>query len=140
MNWGVHTLAWLWPNLAHADCGVQTKFWHRFIFAACVLLSFFSTHHENQHAISLRVFSSNQDARQLALIRCSFCDEWKRAFKGPITWSIFNPGVELSPVNRVEMFCDYMDDFNPGVETLYYTFSASIRRSKKAFILFSCNK
>ena len=81
MNWGVHTLAWLWPNLAHADCGVQTKFWHRFIFAACVLLSFFSTHHENQHAISLRVFSSNQDARQLALIRCSFCDEWKRAFK-----------------------------------------------------------
>jgi hypothetical protein len=29
-------------------------------------------------------------------------------------WSIFNPGVELSPVNRVEIFCDYMDDFNPG--------------------------
>jgi hypothetical protein len=52
--------------------------------------------------------------------------------KGPITWSIFNPGVELSPVNRVEIFCDYMDDFNPGVETLYYTFSASIRRSKKS--------
>ena len=50
---------------------------------------------------------------------------------GPITWSIFNPGVELSPVNRVEIFCDYMDDFNPGVETLYYTFSASIRGSKK---------
>ena len=23
------------------------------------------------------------------------------AIKGPITWSIFNPGVELSPVNRV---------------------------------------
>jgi hypothetical protein len=39
-------------------------------------------------------------------------------FKGPITWRIFNPGVELSPVNRVEIFCDYMDDFNPGVETL----------------------
>jgi hypothetical protein len=36
----------------------------------------------------------------------------------------FNPGVELSPVNRVEIFCDYMDDFNPGVETLYYTLSA----------------
>jgi hypothetical protein len=53
-------------------------------------------------------------------------------FKGPITWSIFNPGVELSPVNRVEIFCDYMDDFNPGVETLYYTFSASIRGSKKS--------
>jgi hypothetical protein len=49
-----------------------------------------------------------------------------------ITWSIFNPGVELSPVNRVEIFCDYMDDFNPGVETLYYTFSASIRGSKKS--------
>jgi hypothetical protein len=30
----------------------------------------------------------------------------------------FNPGVELSPVNWVEIFCDYMDDFNPGVETL----------------------
>jgi hypothetical protein len=40
--------------------------------------------------------------------------------KGPITWRTFNPGVELSPVNRVEIFCDYMDDFNPGVETLYY--------------------
>jgi hypothetical protein len=63
-----------------------------------------------------------------------------RAFKGPITWRTFNPGVELSPVNRVEIFCDYMDDFNPGVETLYYTFSASIPGSKKAFILFSCNK
>jgi hypothetical protein len=49
--------------------------------------------------------------------------------KGPITWSIFNPGVELSPVNRVENF---NDDFNPGVETLYYTFSASIRGSKKS--------
>jgi hypothetical protein len=52
----------------------------------------------------------------------------------------FHPGVELSPVNRVEIFCDYMDDFNPWVETLYYTFSASIPRSKKAFILLSCNK
>ena len=52
---------------------------------------------------------------------------------GPITWRTFNPGVELSPVNRVEIFCDYMDDFNPGVETLYYTFSASIPRNKKAF-------
>jgi hypothetical protein len=31
----------------------------------------------------------------------------------------FNPGVELSPANRVEIFCDYMDDFNPGVEMLY---------------------
>ena len=58
----------------------------------------------------------------------------------PITWTTFNPGVELSPVNRVEIFCDYMDDFNPGVETLYYTFSASIPGSKKVFILFSCNK
>jgi hypothetical protein len=27
---------------------------------------------------------------------------------------------------------DYMDDFNPGVETLYYTFSASIPGSKKS--------
>jgi hypothetical protein len=33
--------------------------------------------------------------------------------KGLITWRTFNPGVELSPVNRVEFFCDYMDDFNP---------------------------
>jgi hypothetical protein len=24
-------------------------------------------------------------------------------YKGPITWSIFNPGVELSPVYRVEI-------------------------------------
>jgi hypothetical protein len=30
----------------------------------------------------------------------------------------FQPRVELSPVNQVEIFCDYMDDFNPGVETL----------------------
>ena len=52
----------------------------------------------------------------------------------------FQPGVELNPVHRVEIFCDYMDDFNPGVETLYYTFSASIPGSKIAFILFSCNK
>jgi hypothetical protein len=60
--------------------------------------------------------------------------------QGPITWKTFNLGVELSPVNRVEFFCDYMDDFNPGVETLHYMFSASIPGSKKALILFSCNK
>jgi hypothetical protein len=63
----------------------------------------------------------------------SLCDQGSiPTSKGPITWSIFNPGIELSPVNRVEIFCDYMDDFNPGVETLYYTFSASIRGSKKS--------
>ena len=45
-------------------------------------------------------------------------DQLEQLTKGPITWSIFNPGVELSPVNRVEIFCDYMDDFNPGVEML----------------------
>ncbi len=38
---------------------------------------------------------------------------------GPITWSIFNPGVELSPVDRIEILYDYMEDFNPGVEILY---------------------
>jgi hypothetical protein len=43
-------------------------------------------------------------------------------------------------INRVEFFYDYMDDFNSGVETLYYTFSASNPGIKKAFILFSCNK
>jgi hypothetical protein len=57
-------------------------------------------------------------------------------FKGPITWRTFNPGVELSPVNRVEIFCDYIDDFNPGVETLYYTFSASIPEVKKPLFCF----
>jgi hypothetical protein len=30
----------------------------------------------------------------------------------------FRAGVELNPVNRVEFFCDYMDDFDTGVETL----------------------
>ena len=50
-------------------------------------------------------------------------------------WEV-NPGVELSPVNRVEIFFDYMDDFNPGVKTLYYTFSASIRGSKKPLFCF----
>jgi hypothetical protein len=49
---------------------------------------------------------------------------------------MFNPWVELSPVNRVEMFCDYMDDFNPGVETLYYMFSASIPGSEKPLFCF----
>jgi hypothetical protein len=48
-----------------------------------------------------------------------------------LAWSTFNPGVELSPVNRVEIFCNYMDDFNPGVEMLY-TFPALIPGSKKA--------
>jgi hypothetical protein len=56
---------------------------------------------------------------------------WERPDPGEQARFI-NPGVELSPVNRVEIFCDYMDDFNPGVETLYYTFSASIRGSKKS--------
>jgi hypothetical protein len=38
--------------------------------------------------------------------------------KGPITWRIFNPGVELSPVDRVENFSDYMYDFNLGLKML----------------------
>ncbi len=40
-------------------------------------------------------------------------------YRRPITWSIFNPGVELSPVDRVEILYDYMKDFNPGVEMIY---------------------
>jgi hypothetical protein len=28
---------------------------------------------------------------------------WKYQILGPITWSIFNPGVELSPVYQVEI-------------------------------------
>ncbi len=49
--------------------------------------------------------------------------------KGPITWSIFNPGVELSPVDRVEILYDYMEDFNPEVEMLYIP---AIGSNKKA--------
>ncbi len=49
---------------------------------------------------------------------------WKKACtsEGPITWSIFNPGVELSPVDRVEILYDYMEDFNPGPGLKCYTF------------------
>jgi hypothetical protein len=49
--------------------------------------------------------------------------------KGPITWSIFNPGVELSPVYRVEISALSViqnsithdkilscDRFNPGLK------------------------
>jgi hypothetical protein len=54
------------------------------------------------------------------------------AIRGRLHGAFSTPGLRLSPVNRVEIFCDYMDDFNPGVETLYYTFSASIRGSKKS--------
>jgi hypothetical protein len=55
------------------------------------------------------------------------------------TWSTFNPGVELSPVNGVELliFCDYMDDFNPGVEILYVP---GIGYIGIASIFFPCNK
>ncbi len=52
--------------------------------------------------------------------------------KGAITWSIFNPGVELSPVDRVEILYDYMEDCNPGVEMLYVP---AIGSNKKAGIL-----
>ena len=55
----------------------------------------------------------------------------------------FQPrGVELNPVHRVEIFCDLTWKIStyPGVETLYYTFSASIPGNKIAFILFSSNK
>ncbi len=44
-------------------------------------------------------------------------------------WSIFNPGVELSPVDWVEILYDYMEDFNPGVEMLYVP---AIGSNKKA--------
>ena len=40
----------------------------------------------------------------------------------------FQPGVELSPVDRVEILYDYMEDFNPGVEILYVP---AIRSNKK---------
>jgi hypothetical protein len=35
----------------------------------------------------------NMESEKILKIHC----------KGPITWSIFNPGVELSPVYRVEI-------------------------------------
>ncbi len=41
----------------------------------------------------------------------------------------FNPGVELSPVDRVEILYDYMEDLNPGVEILYVP---AIGSNKKA--------
>ncbi len=44
----------------------------------------------------------------------------------------FQPGVELSPVDRVEILYDYMEDFNPGVEMLYVP---AIGSNKKAGIL-----
>ena len=47
-----------------------------------------------------------------------------RNCKGPI-W------LNSALLTGLKFFCDYMDDFNPGVETLYYTFSASIPGSKK---------
>ena len=52
-------------------------------------------------------------------------------FKGRLHGEISTPGLNSALlINLVEIFCDYMDD--PGVETLYYTFSASIPGSKKS--------
>jgi hypothetical protein len=42
-----------------------------------------------------------------------------------------NPGLNSALLTGLKFFA-ITDDFNPGVETLYYTFSASIRGSKKS--------
>jgi hypothetical protein len=62
--------------------------------------------------------------------------------KEPIIWSTFNPGVELSAVNRFEIFVIYMDDFDPRVEMLYVPGidSPKYKNGSIASILFSCNK
>ena len=79
------------------------------------------------------MYTGNERSHQsFSIVRDLVCYQGRRLAlsKAPITWRTFNPGVELNAVNRVEIFCDYMDDFNPGVEALYYTFSASIPGSK----------
>ena len=66
---------------------------------------------------------------------------WLPDIKGPITWSIFNPGVELSPVNRVEIFFDYTWTIStPGLKRYTTRSRHRFAEVKKAFILFSCNK
>ena len=50
-------------------------------------------------------------------------------FLRPITWSIFKPGVELSPFDRVEILYEIL---YPGVEMLYVP---AIGSNKKARIL-----
>jgi hypothetical protein len=44
----------------------------------------------------------------------------ERPIKGPITWSIFNPGVELSPVDRLKFFMITWKISTPGLKC--YTF------------------
>jgi hypothetical protein len=40
----------------------------------------------------------------------------EKQLKGPITWSIFNPGVELSLLNRVEIFAITWTISTPGLK------------------------
>jgi hypothetical protein len=42
-----------------------------------------------------------------------------KTLRGRLHGALSIPGIELSPANWVEIFCDYMDDFNLGVEILY---------------------
>jgi hypothetical protein len=51
---------------------------------------------------------------------------------GPDYMDNFQPRGLTQPCLPGWIFCDYMDDFNPGVETLYYTFSSSIPGSEKS--------
>jgi hypothetical protein len=51
------------------------------------------------------------------------CDLYEKVIniEGPITWSTFNtPGLNSALLTGLNFFCDYMDDFNPGLKC--YTF------------------
>jgi hypothetical protein len=57
--------------------------------------------------------------------RWKICGEIRSRLHGEFS----TPGLNsVLHVNRVEIFCDYMDDFNLGSETLCYTFSASMKQ------------
>jgi hypothetical protein len=64
------------------------------------------------------------------------------AFKGPITWSIFNPGVELSPVKLtgLKIFAITWTISTPGLKRYTIRSRHRFAEVKKALILFSCNK
>jgi hypothetical protein len=56
--------------------------------------------------------------------RWKICCEIRSRLQGEFS----TPGLNSALLTGLKFFCDYMDDFNLGSETLYYTFSASMKQ------------
>ena len=88
-------------------------FWWKYQSVSWVFLQRMTVKSTCRHFLGLVINYRDEGRRAIWNgVSCVFC-----ACKGLITWSFFNPGVELSPVEWAENINDHINDFSPGLKS-----------------------